>query len=66
MTSTATLRSLEVEAQAIREESARWLQAANTRDADAIAMFYAEDGAFLVPDVPLGDVTQYGPCGRSS
>ena len=53
MTSTATLRSLEVEAQAIREESARWLQAANTRDADAIAMFYAEDGAFLVPNVPL-------------
>ena len=53
MTSTVTARSLAVEAQAIREESARWLRAADTRDADAVAMFYAEDGAFLVPNVPL-------------
>ena len=53
MTSTDAARSLAVEAQAIREESARWLRAADTRDADAVAMFYAEDGAFLVPNVPL-------------
>lgn len=53
MTSTATARSLEAEAQAIRETSARWLHAVDTRDADAVAMFYAQDGAFLVPNVPL-------------
>ena len=33
--------------------SARWLQAVDTRDADRVASFYAADGAFLVPNVPL-------------
>jgi len=59
MTSTGTARSLEAEAQAIRETSARWLRAVDTRDADAVAMFYAQDGAFLVPNVPLA-------CGRDA
>ena len=59
MTSTGTARSLEAEAQAIRETRARWLRAVDTRDADAVAMFYAQDGAFLVPNVPLA-------CGRDA
>jgi len=33
--------------------SARWLEAVDARDAARVASFYATDGAFLVPNVPL-------------
>jgi uncharacterized protein (TIGR02246 family) len=53
MTSTVAPRALEHEAEAIRAASARWLQAADTRDPNRVASFYADDGSFLVPNVPL-------------
>lgn len=53
MTSIVAARALEQEAEAIRATSAHWLQAADTRDAERVATFYADDGAFLVPNVPL-------------
>jgi len=53
MTSTLAARAMETEAQTIRALSARWLRAADSRDAARVAPFYTEDGAFLVPNVPL-------------
>jgi uncharacterized protein (TIGR02246 family) len=53
MTSTLAPRAMETEAQTIRALSARWLQAADSRDAAHVAPFYTEDGVFLVPNVPL-------------
>ena len=41
-----------VEADAIRALSARWLAAADQRDAAGVAAFYADDGAFLAPNAP--------------
>jgi len=37
---------------AVRAASASWLAAVDTRDAERIARFYAEDGVFLVPNAP--------------
>ena len=53
MTPTVAPQPTEVDTQAIRALSARWLRAADTRDAARVAPFYTEDGAFLVPNVPL-------------
>ena len=53
MTSTVASNSTDRESNAIRARSARWLQAVDTRDPDRAASFYTDDGAFLVPNVPL-------------
>jgi uncharacterized protein (TIGR02246 family) len=49
----ATRDVMTQEAAAIRHASARWLAAAHALDAVATAAFYADDGAFLVPNLPL-------------
>jgi ketosteroid isomerase-like protein len=41
------------QADEIRAFSARWLAAVDSRDVERIVSFYADDGAFLVPNVPL-------------
>ena len=51
--STAAPSSLAHEATTIRATSARWLEAVDGRDAARIASYYATDGAFLVPNVPM-------------
>ena len=53
MTATVTARVQDAESRAVRDLSARWLRAVATRDAERVASFYADDGAFLVPNVPL-------------
>jgi uncharacterized protein (TIGR02246 family) len=55
MTSAVAPRSMsgEGESQTVRALSARWLQAADARDAELVATYYTQDGAFLVPNVPL-------------
>lgn len=53
MTTIASPQTFEHEAEAIRATSELWLQAADTRDSSHVASFYADDGAFLVPNVPL-------------
>jgi uncharacterized protein (TIGR02246 family) len=53
MTSTVTPSALAHEEAGIRATSARWLEAVDARDAARAASFYATDGAFLVPNVPL-------------
>jgi ketosteroid isomerase-like protein len=52
MTTIAADSASEREAQAIRDRSARWLAAVDRLDADHAAAFYAEEGVFLVPNVP--------------
>jgi uncharacterized protein (TIGR02246 family) len=39
---------------AIREQVARWLQFVKAKDAAAIADLYAEDGAVMPPNAPIG------------
>jgi uncharacterized protein (TIGR02246 family) len=50
---TTTMNDLAAEA--VRVASARWLAAVDTRDADRIAAFYADDGVFLVPNAPAAN-----------
>jgi uncharacterized protein (TIGR02246 family) len=40
--------------QAIRAQVARWLQLVKARDAAGIAELYAEDGAVMPPNAPIG------------
>ena len=40
--------------QAIRENVDRWLQLVKAKDAAAIAQLYAEDGAVMAPNAPIG------------
>jgi uncharacterized protein (TIGR02246 family) len=40
--------------QAIREKVDRWLQLVKAKDAAAIAELYAEDGAVMPPNAPIG------------
>ncbi len=40
--------------QAIRGQVARWLQLVKAKDAAGIAQFYAEDGAVMPPNAPIG------------
>lgn len=40
--------------QAIRDQVARWLQLVKAKDAAAIAELYAEDGAVMPPNAPIG------------
>jgi len=51
--STVAPSALAQEEAAIRAMSARWLEAVDARDAARTTSFYAADGAFLVPNVPL-------------
>ena len=40
--------------QAIRGHSARWLQLIKSKDAAGIAQFYADEGAVMPPNAPIG------------
>ena len=50
---TITQQAPATDADAIRATSARWLDVVATGDADRVAAFYTEDGAFLPPNAPL-------------
>lgn len=40
--------------EAIRGQVARWLELIKSKDAAAIAQMYAQDGAFMPPNAPIG------------
>ena len=44
---------MQAEEQAIRETIRRWIEVIDARDPAGTAGFYAEDGVFMVPNVPL-------------
>ena len=52
MTATMPMPASE-HAEEIRALSARWVAAVDSCDVERIAAFYAQDGAFLVPNVPI-------------
>src|SRR5436305_12220543 len=42
-----------LEVHAIRTTGSQWLEALATRDPKRVSAFYANDGAFLVPNAPI-------------
>lgn len=46
--------ALTADDQAIRDQIARWLQLVQSKDAAGIAQLYAEDGAVMPPNGPIG------------
>ena len=51
---TAAAVNISEEEQAIRGQVDRWLQLVKAKDAAAIAALYAEDGAVMPPNAPIG------------
>jgi uncharacterized protein (TIGR02246 family) len=51
---TATAVDTAADERAIREQVDRWLQLVKAKDAAGIAQLYAEDGAVMPPNAPIG------------